>query len=256
MHLALGRDAAPADVDQEVPLRVFAVTPAGAPRAGAPVVVEVTAGEVVALAEVAPGELAATWRLPPGRAEPATATVRLADEEGLGFEASLARPAGAPARLALEADPVRTVAGQGPPVALRVAVTDAMGNPVAAEPRLETTLGDRVGAGRGRRPARGRRGSSLPATALRATRHRDGRARGRPRGARSPSRLARRRPAAPAARACGAYRPRRRSGSPRRPAGSSRRTRARRARTARRSSTAGSRWRSRSAASSASAPTR
>jgi hypothetical protein len=141
VHLALGRDAAPADVAQEVPLRAFAVTPSGAPRAGAPVGVEVTAGEVVALAEVAPGELAAIWRLPPGRAEPATATARLADEEGLGVEASLARPAGAPARLALEADPVRTVAGQGPPVALRLAVTDAMGNPVAAEPRLETSLG-------------------------------------------------------------------------------------------------------------------
>ncbi len=169
VHLALGRDAAPADVAQEVPLRAFAVTPAGAPRAGAPVVVEVTAGEVVALAEVAPGELAAIWRLPPGRAEPATATVRLADEEGLGFEASLARPAGAPARLALEADPVRTVAGQGPPVALRLAVTDAMGNPVAAEPRLETSLGT-VSAPAPAGPGAWEARLEPPATALRATR--------------------------------------------------------------------------------------
>jgi hypothetical protein len=141
VHVALGRDAAPADVEQEVPLRIFAVTPSGTPRAGAPVLAEVTHGEAVALAEVAPGELAGTWRLPPGAARPASATVRLADEASVAFAASLERPAGAPARVALEADRVRVVAGEGLPVALRVAVTDAAGNPVGRAPTLQATVG-------------------------------------------------------------------------------------------------------------------
>jgi hypothetical protein len=141
VHLALGVDAAPADVDRELPLRVFAVTPSGEPRAAPPVVVEVTHGEVAALAEVAPGELAGTWRLPRGAATPATASVRLSDEPSLAFAVPLERPAGAPARLVLEADRVRVIAGRELAVGVRVGVEDAAGNPVAEEPRIEATLG-------------------------------------------------------------------------------------------------------------------
>jgi hypothetical protein len=140
--VALERDAAPADVDQDVPLRVFAVTPAGAPREAAPVVVEVTHGELVGLAEVAPGELAATWRLPRGKAGPASAEARLADEPALASAVTLARAAGAPARVALESDRARAVAGEASPVALRVRVMDAAGNPADGEPRIAATLGD------------------------------------------------------------------------------------------------------------------
>jgi hypothetical protein len=142
VHAALGGGAAPADVDQEVPLRLFAVTASGAPRAAASVVVEVTHGEIVALAEVAPGELAGTWRLPRGAPAPATAMVHLAEEPALAFAVSIERPAGAPAAIALEADRVRVVAGEDRPVALRVRVTDAAGNPVGEEPRIEATLGE------------------------------------------------------------------------------------------------------------------
>ncbi len=141
LHVALGRDAAPADVDQEVPLRVFAVTPDGAPRAAAPVRLEVTRGAVEGLAEVAPGELAATWRVPSGAAGTATVKARLADEAGLVSAASLERRAGAAARVALEADRVRAVAGADPPIALRASVTDAAGNPVDEAPRFEAALG-------------------------------------------------------------------------------------------------------------------
>jgi hypothetical protein len=141
VHLAVAREAAPADVAQEVPVRVFAVTPSGSPRGGAPVVVEVTHGEIVALTEVAPGELAGTWRLPAGAAEPATARVRLADEASLAFASSLERPPGAPAHVTLEADRAAIVAGEGLPVTLRVHVADAAGNPAYAAPHVEATLG-------------------------------------------------------------------------------------------------------------------
>lgn len=152
LHVALGRDAAPADVDQEVPLRVFAVTPAGAPRAAAPVLLEVTRGVVEGLAEIAPGELAATWRVPSGAAGTATVKARLADEPGLASAASLERRAGAPARVSLEADRVRAVAGADPPIALRASVTDGAGNPSEEAPRFEAALGavsppSRVGPG-------------------------------------------------------------------------------------------------------------
>jgi hypothetical protein len=169
VHVALGRDAAPADAQQEVPLRVFAVTSSGAPRAGAAVLLEVTSGEVVALTEVAPGELGATWRLPPGAAEPATATARLADEGGLASAASLSRPAGAAARVAIEADRVRAVAGVDPPIALRAAVTDMAGNPVGDPPRFEAALGA-LSAPRATGPGAWEARLELPAAVKRAVR--------------------------------------------------------------------------------------
>ncbi len=142
VHVAAGRTVAPADAEQLLPLCVFAVTSSGAPRAGAPVLIEVTQGAVVGRTERAPGEIVATWRLPPGAAQPATATVRLSDEPGPRSAVAVARPAGPPARVTLEAAPSRVVAGEGASVALRVIVMDAAGNPVAAPPRLEADFGE------------------------------------------------------------------------------------------------------------------
>jgi hypothetical protein len=142
VHVAAGRLVAPADAEQRLPLYVFAVTAAGAPRAGAPVVLDVSQGTIVDRAERASGEIVATWRLAPGAAQPATATVRLADEPGPKFAVTVARPGGAPARVTLVARPSRVVAGEEAPVALRVRVVDGAGNPAAAVPRIESDFGE------------------------------------------------------------------------------------------------------------------
>jgi hypothetical protein len=141
VHAAVGRASAAADAEQQVRVWLLAVTPSGAPRAAAPVVAEVTHGTVGDLVEGAPGERAATWRLPPGAARPATITVRLSDEPGPAFAATVARPAGPAARLDLEAAPSRVVAGEAAAVALRLRVADAAGNAVAAEPLIESDFG-------------------------------------------------------------------------------------------------------------------
>ncbi len=142
VHVATAQAAAPADADQELRLCIFAVTTSGAPRAGAPVALEVTQGTIVDRAEGAPGEIVARWRLPAGAARAATATVSLSDEPGPASALTVARPAGAPVRLAIDASPSRVLAGEAATVALRVRVADAAGNAVALAPRLETDLGD------------------------------------------------------------------------------------------------------------------
>ena len=141
VHVALARAAATADVEQVVPFRVFAVTAAGAPRSGAPVVARVLQGDVGEIVEVGPGEYAGTWRLPPGLAAQATLSAGLADEPGRTSAAVLARPAGRPARIAVEAARRRIVAGDVEPLALRVSVADAAGNAVDAAPSLHATRG-------------------------------------------------------------------------------------------------------------------
>lgn len=142
VHLVLGRSAAAADAEQVIPFRVFAVTAAGTPRVGAPVAAEVVRGEVAGLVEVAPGERAGTWRLPPGAAGTVEVTARLQDEPGFVSTAALELLAGTPARIELEADSRRVVAGEAPALALRVRVTDAAANPVDAEPSLSATIGE------------------------------------------------------------------------------------------------------------------
>lgn len=139
VHLALGRAAAPADAALDVPLRAFAVSPHGAPRAGAPLRVEVSEGRVVELAETGPGSWAGTWRLEPGRAGVASATATLADEPGLAAVAQLPRAPGPLARLAVQPDARRVTAGDA--VLLRIAATDAVGNPVEVAPAVEATHG-------------------------------------------------------------------------------------------------------------------
>src|SRR5512133_564412 len=141
VYVALDRDTAPADAEQEVPVRVLAVSATGVPRSGAPLELTVTEGRVDALAEVAPGEWSATWRLAPGAAVRVTALARLEDEPGVAAVAALERPAGRPARLALSAARARVTAGDHEPVALRVTVADAAGNATADAPTLVASAG-------------------------------------------------------------------------------------------------------------------
>jgi hypothetical protein len=140
VHLALGRAEARADAAREVPLRAFVVAPSGAPRAAAPLRVDVSEGRVDGLAEIAPGSWAGTWRLAPGRAGVARASAALDDEPELAAAVQLPRPAGALARLVVQTADGR-VAADGA-VLLRVIATDAAGNAVEAAPKVEATLGE------------------------------------------------------------------------------------------------------------------
>jgi hypothetical protein len=140
VHLVVARTAAPADAPRDVPLFAFAVTPQGKARDGAPVAVAVSEGSVEGWTETASGAFAGTWRLPAGRAGTATATARIADDPGPAATVEVARPPGAPARLALEAPRARFMAGEDP-IALRIRVEDAAGNAVADVPRIEATVG-------------------------------------------------------------------------------------------------------------------
>ncbi|WP_242341182.1 hypothetical protein [Anaeromyxobacter sp. SG66] len=143
VHLALGSAEVAADAPRDLPLRAFVVAPDGAPRAGAPLRLEVSEGRVVGLAEVAPGSWAGTWRLAPGRAGVARASAALADEPGLAASVQLARRTGALARLTVQAAEAR-VAADGA-VLLRVEASDAAGNAVEASPAVQATLGELSG---------------------------------------------------------------------------------------------------------------
>jgi hypothetical protein len=141
VHLAAEAAEAAADVEREVHVWAFAVVPGGAPRPGAPVEITASHGWIGPLEEVAPGAFTATWRLPPGPSEPASVTARLRDEPRASRPLALRRPAGRPARIALAAARPRAVAGEAEPVAIRVRVEDAAGNPVDAPPWLQASRG-------------------------------------------------------------------------------------------------------------------
>jgi hypothetical protein len=142
VHAVTERETAPADEAVEIPILLFAVAPDGTPRPGAPIAIAVTHGEVGAPEALAPGAFRARWRLPPGRAVDAVATVRLADEPGPAATLAIPRPAGPPARLAIEAARAEAAADDAAPVALRIALADAAGNPVDGTVVLSTTFGE------------------------------------------------------------------------------------------------------------------
>ena len=144
VHLATDRALAGAERDQVVTLRVFAVDPAGGPRAAAPVELSVSEGRVEVLSEVSPGSWIARWTLPAGAAASAQARASLRDEPGREAAVVVARPAGPPARISVEPSVDRAVAGGDERVLLRVRVTDAAGNPVGppAPPRVEASFGN------------------------------------------------------------------------------------------------------------------
>jgi hypothetical protein len=140
VHLAAGRAEARADAAAEIPVVAIAVAPDGTPRAGAPLELAATQGEL-RMEEVAAGTFVGTWRLPAGPPGDALATARLADEPASSSAVSLSRPVGPPARLEVAAAERRVSADSEAPVRLRVGVTDAAGNPVPVTPRIEASVG-------------------------------------------------------------------------------------------------------------------
>lgn len=129
-----------ADRDEVVPLRILAVSPDGSARGGAPLELSTTAGELDRPEELAPGEYVSRCRLAPGPAGEVRITARLSDEQP-SRTVTIQRAAGPVARVQVEADPPVAVAGKERPIALRVRVSDAAGNPVDAPPVVASSLG-------------------------------------------------------------------------------------------------------------------
>ena len=129
-----------ADREEVVPLRILAVSPDGAPRTRAPVELSATAGEVDRPEELAPGEYLSRCRLAPGPAGEVRITARLSDE-GPSRTVTLRRAAGHVARVQVEPDPPVAVAGRERPIALRIRVSDTVGNPLDMVPTVVTSFG-------------------------------------------------------------------------------------------------------------------
>lgn len=136
VHVAVDPPTGRADREEAFTVRAYVVTEAGAPRAGARVVLSAPDGVLSAPAEVEPGLLVARWTLPPGRAGPLGLEARLEDEPGEAVTATLERRAGPPARLEAAPDRAVAVAGEAP-VQLDVRVVDAAGNLTASPLRVE-----------------------------------------------------------------------------------------------------------------------
>jgi len=131
LHVVLDRTSSRADLDVEVGVRIFATTEGGAPWSGARVALAATAGDVPALAEVAPGELVGRWHLPAGAARDETLVARIAGE---GPEAAgrLSRTAGPVGRVEISPRAPAAPSDVGE-VQVDVRVADASGNPVDAD---------------------------------------------------------------------------------------------------------------------------
>jgi hypothetical protein len=117
-----------ADRVEKVTICVLAADDEGKPRSGARLVVRPDRGEVSAAQERAPGELWATWTLPPGSAGTVRLIVALADAPALVAQAQLKLEPGPPATVELTADRESVVAGAGSQVMLHARARDAAGN--------------------------------------------------------------------------------------------------------------------------------
>jgi hypothetical protein len=135
-HVVAGPIVVRADREETVRVLAFAVTDAGAPRAGAPLALSASAGVVGSAVEIEPGVALARWTLPPGRAGRVRLEARLADDDGPPAAVEVERRPGPPARVEAFPDRAQAVAGEAP-LQLDVAVTDAAGNPAPEEPRVE-----------------------------------------------------------------------------------------------------------------------
>ena len=128
LHVVLLDERVRADRVEKMTICVLAADDEGKPRSGARLVVRPDRGEVSAAQERAPGELWATWTLPPGSAGTARLTVALADAPALVAQAQLTLEPGPPATVELTADRDSVVAGAGNQVMVRARARDAAGN--------------------------------------------------------------------------------------------------------------------------------
>ncbi len=141
LHVVLVEERARADRLEKVTICVLAADDEGKPRSGAQLVVRPDRGKVSAAQERAPGELWATWTLPPGSAGTARLRVALADAPALVAQAKVTLEPGPPAAVELTADRDTIVAGAGREVTLRAGARDAAGNASLARLELSGTAG-------------------------------------------------------------------------------------------------------------------
>ncbi|HET8541785.1 MAG TPA: hypothetical protein VFL83_18050 [Anaeromyxobacter sp.] len=141
VHAVLGATRAAADAETFVPVHVLAVAADGTPRAGAPLRVIVSDGDLPPPVERAPGAFVGRWRLGPGPPRVATLIARIADDPGPPGKADLSLREGEPAQLAVRASRTVAVAGDPAPVDVEVALVDRAGNPVAREVEVTATGG-------------------------------------------------------------------------------------------------------------------
>jgi hypothetical protein len=138
VHLVVDPSELRADRAEAITVYAFAATPGGAPWAGAPVALSVSAGSLGPGRAIGPGALAAEWTLPPGPAGAVAVEARLPGVPATRLE--LSRHAGPPARLAVQLGAERVAAGD-PPVDVRVEISDGAGNRVGGDVRLRSSFG-------------------------------------------------------------------------------------------------------------------
>lgn len=139
-HLALDPAVLPADREQAVVVRFFAVTQSGRPREGLALQARASRGTLTAFQPQSPGVYSARWTLPittPGDAE---LSVWAPADPHSTTAAKLRLVAGPAARLELAADSARILAGTRE-VSLSARVTDARGYPAGGVPAFTSTLG-------------------------------------------------------------------------------------------------------------------
>jgi hypothetical protein len=138
-HVFLDRAEVRADRAEAVTVYAFAATPRGAPWAGAPLALSVTAGSLGPPREIGPGALAVEWTLPPGPAGAAEVEARLPDLPSA--RGAVTRSPGPPARVSVRLGAAQAAAGD-PPVEVLVEVSDAVGNRVEGEVALKASFGE------------------------------------------------------------------------------------------------------------------
>ena len=126
----------PGDAESEVRVYVFAADDHGAPRRGKAPVLQPSAGSIAGVDAAGPGAWRAKWQLPAGKADQTRVEVAFGSEAPV--VASLARTAGPPAAVEIEADPASTA--NGIPGAILVKVRDSAGNLTDGTPELSSDV--------------------------------------------------------------------------------------------------------------------
>ncbi|GAC1340038.1 MAG: hypothetical protein NVSMB23_09800 [Myxococcales bacterium] len=141
LHAVISKATAGADFPAEVQVRVFAVEPGGNPREDARVILRASRGTTSAAVALGGGIYAATWSVPPGPAGDESLSAALEDAPLFEARAVLARPAGAAATVALQADRGSLTAGEIVELTVHAELRDAAGNLARDELHLVTNLG-------------------------------------------------------------------------------------------------------------------
>ena len=139
VHLVAPVEAAPGDAENVVPVRAYVVSADGTPLRSPGLALEADRGTVEQLREVAPGVVAATWRIPPGPPAAVNVKARLSEEGARPAALTLQVLPGAAARVALSADVDHVPAG-GATVLLAARAHDRQGQPLALPITFEANL--------------------------------------------------------------------------------------------------------------------